>query len=304
MARLKPGRSTPPSPHPSVMSFSTRTRMPFSMNAPLEERRARAVQLRRTLPSDARDIGALDAAAIAEVAGESWPVVRSADELHDALLALSIVPPVSDWHTWYDELAQALRVTTLVVADQRFWVATERRRLAQALYPGGRFTQQVPDIEQYVPEGQEAAAADVLRGWLESTGPQTSTGLAGRLAIPSPLVDSALARLEGEGQILRGRFSPGNGSVDGDVEWCNRRVLARVHRKTLGRLRREIEPVSAADFVRFLSRWQHLAPGTQLHATAGLLQILRQLQGYEIGRGGVGARCARAPRRGLHPGDA
>ena len=98
------------------------------------------------------------------------------------------------------------------------------------------------------------------------------------------LVEAGLARLEGEGQVLRGRFTSRGepGGDDAGVEWCNRRVLARIHRLTLGRLRREIEPVSSADFVRFLHRWQHLAPGTTLHGTDGLLQILRQLQGYEI----------------------
>jgi len=112
---------------------------------------------------------------------------------------------------------------------------------------------------------------------LESTGPVTVSGLAARLALPRDLVEIALARIEGEGQALRGNFTQGP-----EQEWCNRRVLARIHRLTLGRLRREIEPVSTADFLRFLSRWQHLARGTQLHGVDGLLQVIRQLQGYEI----------------------
>ena len=108
--------------------------------------------------------------------------------------------------------------------------------------------------------------------------------MADRLALPPALVEAGLTRLEGEGQILRGRFTPAAaGDGDGkEVEWCNRRVLARIHRLTIGSLRREIEPVSTADFVRFLLRWQHLAPGTQLHGADGLLQILKQLQGWEI----------------------
>jgi len=128
-----------------------------------------------------------------------------------------------------------------------------------------------------MPADQEAAAAFILRGWLESSGPVTVTFLAQRLAMPSELIEMALAKIESEGQVLRGSFTAGSAQ-----EWCNRRVLARIHRMTLGRLRREIEPVSTADFLRFLSRWQHVARGAQLHGVDGLLQVVRQLQGYEI----------------------
>ena len=266
---------------PSVFSHEILNANPYAFldDAPLEERRARAVQLRRTLPRDARDIGALDAAAIAEVARESWPVVRDADELHDALLTLTVTPPVAAWQGFYDALERTRRATSLVVGPRRLWLATERRRLAEALHPGCPHTRDVPDIDQPVPDSREAAAAEVLRGWLESSGPQRPSVLADTLALPLAVVDAGLARLEGEGQVLRGQFSPDG--AGGETEWCNRRVLARIHRLTLGRLRREIEPASAADFVRFLARWQHVAPGTQLHGAAGLLQVLRQLQGYE-----------------------
>ena len=270
---------------PSVFSHEILNANPYAFldDAPLEERRARAVQLRRTLPRDAREVGALDAAAIAEVAAESWPVVRDADELHDALLTLSVTPPAPEWEAWYGELEQARRATSVVVGDRRLWLATERRRLAQALHPGCPLTREVPDVEQTQPDSREAAAVEVLRGWLESCGPQRPGALEERLALPLPLIDAALARLEGEGQVLRGHFSPsGPAGAEDEMEWCNRRVLARIHRLTLGRLRREIEPVSAADFVRFLSRWQHVEPGTRLHGAAGLLQVIRQLQGYEI----------------------
>ena len=269
---------------PSVFSHEILNANPYAFldDAPLEERRARAVQLRRTLPRDAREVGALDAAAIAEVAGESWPVVRDPDELHDALLTLSVTPPVAAWEAWYAELEQARRATSVVVGDHRLWLATERRRLAETLHPGCRLTRDVPEVEQPEPDSREAAAAEVLRGWLESSGPQRPSVLAERLLLPLPVIDAALARLEGEGQVLRGHFSPAGDAGGDEMEWCNRRVLARIHRLTLGRLRREIEPVSAADFVRFLSRWQHVEQGTRLHGAAGLLQVIRQLQGYEI----------------------
>jgi ATP-dependent Lhr-like helicase len=128
-----------------------------------------------------------------------------------------------------------------------------------------------------MPADREAAVQFMLRGWLESIGPVTIAELAEKLALPADLIELALAKIEGEGQVLRGSFTPGSGQ-----QWCNRRVLARIHRMTLGRLRREIEPVSTADFLRFLSRWQHVARGSQLHGVDGLLQVIRQLQGYEI----------------------
>ena len=256
----------------------------FLDDAPLEERRARAVQLRRTLGTDVGEIGALDATAIATVADESWPVVRDADELHDALLTLIAVPPVPEWAVWFGPLVAERRAGELRVGDTMLWVPTERLGLIRCLYPGAAVAPPLHDIDQSRPDGRETAATELLRGWLESTGPDTAGALAARLALARDLVDAGLARLEGEGQVLRGRFT-GTGARGGDdagVEWCNRRVLARIHRLTLGRLRREIDPVSSADFVRFLHRWQHLAPGTTLHGTDGLLQILRQLQGYEI----------------------
>lgn len=225
----------------------------FLDDAPLEERRTRAVQLRRTLPTDASELGALDAAAIAQVTEESWPVVRDEHELHDALLTLVVLPPVEEWAGWFEVLVGGGRASVI----EGRWVATERAAVAQAL----------PD---------EAAVLAVLRGWMDSIGPVTAAGLAGRLGLSLEAVEIGLAQLEGEGVILRGRFT------GPDEEFCHRRVLARIHRMTLGRLRREIEPVTAADFMRFLTRWQHTEPGTRLHGADGLLQVLRQLQGYEI----------------------
>src|SRR5262249_53343291 len=111
-------------------------------------------------------------------------------------------------------------------------------------------------------------------------GPVVPSELATRLGLPADAVAAAILRLEAEGLLLRGRFTPGLGA--GTTEWCERHALARVHRMTLGRLRREIEPVSAADFMRFLFRWQHVHPGTHLHGRQGVLEIVSQLQGVEL----------------------
>jgi ATP-dependent Lhr-like helicase len=115
---------------------------------------------------------------------------------------------------------------------------------------------------------------------MESLGPTTVSALAARLGLPERRIEAAMLALEADGTVLRGRFTPGQRTVA--EEWCERGLLARIHRLTIGRLRREIEPVSAADFIRFLFRWQHVDPGTQLHGRAGLLQIIGQLQGLEL----------------------
>jgi ATP-dependent Lhr-like helicase len=245
-------------PEPSVFCHEILNANPYAYldDAPLEERRARAVQLRRTLRTDAPDgTGILDPAAIAQVAAESWPEVRDADELHDALLTLIALPPAPEWTEFYGELARTGRAFVLERDGRPFWTPTEKR-------------------------DSTSDVVAVLRGWMESTGPRTASELAGRLAFPLSDVEIALAQLEGEGQVLRGRFTqPG---ADGEIEWCNRRVLARIHRTTLGRLRREIEPVTALQFHTFLGRWQHAMGGAQLHGADGVLEVVRQLQGYEI----------------------
>jgi ATP-dependent helicase Lhr and Lhr-like helicase len=243
---------------PSPFSHEILNANPYAYldDAPLEERRARAVQLRRTLRTDlSGGAGILDPAAIATVAAESWPDVRDADELHDALLSLIVLPPVDEWGEFFMQLSSTGRASIIERNGKRFWVATERRHLTDDVLA-------------------------TVRGWMESLGPVTAASLAGTLAFPRDEVESALFKLESEGQVMRGRFTPD--LPEGETEWCNRRVLARIHRLTLGQLRREIEPVTAAQFQRFLFRWQHLVPLSRLHGVDGTLQIVKQLQGYEI----------------------
>ena len=251
-------------PEPSVFSHEILNANPYAFldDAPLEERRARAVNLRRTLPADAPDgTGILDPAAIALVAAEVWPDVRNADELHDALLTLILLPPAADWQHHFDELQATGRASILTRQGKPFWSPTEKRAVAE----------------------DPLTAEDtltILRGWMESSGPTTAAALAERLSFPLQDIELALSQLEGEGQALRGHFTQPN--ADAEIEWCNRRVLARIHRTTIGALRREIEPVTALHFHNFLARWQHVAPGAQLHGADGVLEIVRQLQGYEI----------------------
>jgi ATP-dependent helicase Lhr and Lhr-like helicase len=255
----------------------------FLDDAPLEERRARAVQLRRTLRTDfVEGAGALDPAAITQVAAEAWPVVRDADELHEALLTLVTLPPAAEWQTCFVQLMESGRAANLIVGDKPFWTPAERLPLARAVHPEAKLSPPIEAVmpSRGIPESEERCAAEILRGWFESGGPYRASELSERLAMAGTLVESALLQLEAEGQILRGQFTPGREGAE--PEWCHRRLLARIHRLTIGRLRREIEPVTTGDFVRFLHRWQHLAPGSQLHGVDGVLHVIRQLQGFEI----------------------
>ncbi len=269
---------------PSPLSHEILNANPYAFldDAPLEERRTRAVQMRRTLGSEATEIGALDPAAIDEVHDESWPVVRDADELHDALLTLIALPPSAPWSSFFEDLARSARATLVHAGETAFWVAAERLTTALRLYPESRIEPVIASVERSPATTREGAAIEAVRGWLESTGPATASALSARLALPQEIVDGAFLALEAEGQILRGRFTPAAKGADAEIEWCNRRLLARIHRLTLGQLRREIEPVTSADFMRFLCAWQHVAPGTQLHGVDGALKIVEQLQGYEV----------------------
>ncbi len=250
-------------PEPSPFCHEILNANPYAYldDAPLEERRARAVQLRRTLRDDVDGAGLLDPTAIAEVAAESWPVVRDADELHDALATLIVLQPVPAWSGWFDELVADRRASTI----NGFWTCAERSHLAHKAYGGE-------------PEACVEAVTEILRGWLECSAPLTVARLGEGLRIGNDVVEAALLHLEAQGQVLRGHFT---GPI-GAEEWCNRRVLARIHRLTIGTLRREIEPVTTATYLTFLRRWQHVAPETRLHGIDGTLQIVRQLEGYEI----------------------
>jgi len=267
-------------PEPSPFCHEILNANPYAYldDAPLEERRARAVTLRRTIRTDVRDgAGVLDPAAIAEVSSSAWPVVRDAEELHDALATLIVLPPVAEWEAWFGDLVAQRRATTLVLGQLRLWTCAERLTCAALAYPAAELQPPIAAVASGPPlESSADAVAEIVRGWLESSGPVTAESFAARLGLERDDVDAALIRLEVEGQVLRGHFS---GTSD---EWCNRRILARIHRMTLGTLRREIEPVTTAEYVRFLHRWQHVAPSSRLHGIDGTLHVVRQLAGYEI----------------------
>ena len=269
-------------PMPSPFSHEILNANPYAFldDAPLEERRARAVEMRRTLPAQlAGEVGALDAAAIEEVKRESWPVVRDSDELHDALLTLLWLPvkEAQDWATYLPRLIKEGRAVELNVRSEaqeiRGWVATECRA----------------QVETVFASGDDATLDAIVLGWMESIGPTKTSELTSRLHLPTQAIDQSLVRLEASGLVLRGQFRPNPAlstqhsalSGAGAPEWCHRRLLARIHRLTIGRLRKEVEPVTAAEFMQFLLQWQHVSPGSRLHGEAGLLDIVAQLAGFE-----------------------
>ena len=281
---------------PSVFAHQILNAMPYAFldDAPLEERRARAVSLRRALPEDARDLSALDPDAIREESAYAWPAIRNADELHDALLTLGVAPPdelASRTETtsretllgWLEDLAQAGRALHVNPSEGKtLWLAAEQSALVSAAYPDAALEGKVsllPTASGKFGDGieREDAVLHLVRGWVECSGPFTVGEMAGLLCLSRSDVDTAVLGLENEGLVLRGSFRPGIG----EEEFCDRRILARIHRATVGRLRREIEPVSQASFMRFLFRWQHAATGWQTAGEGGLLDVIDQLQGFE-----------------------
>ncbi|MCY4110335.1 MAG: hypothetical protein OXF96_00155, partial [Chloroflexi bacterium] len=267
---------------PSPMAHEIVSGKPYTYldDAPIEERRTRAVSLRRALPESARDLGQLDADAIARVAEEAWPDPRNAEEAHDALLGLVAVaePVVGDWLDWLHELHAAGRAFQLAVADSVLWAAAEHLPALRLLYPESSVPEvRLPPHAELPVDDREAARRLLLRGHSEVLGPFTAGELAERTGLTAEDVSRGLAQLEAGGFVLRGQFTPGRGHE----EFCDRRLLARMHRATLDRLRRAIDPVSAQDYMRFLIEWQGLGPGGRFEGRAGLRTAIQRLQGFE-----------------------
>ncbi len=361
-------------PVPSQFSHEILNANPYAYldDAPLEERRARAVNMRRVLPESVlEEVGGLDPGAIAQVREEAWPDVRDADELHDVLHTLVALPegfllwrqppsavrssearPVAassmsavfeesstslnwtaeggrphmdvareQWSAYFERLVNEGRAGVAVVAEggtpsgqpagrRRYWVAAERARSFQTLFPSAAFEHPLADVETGQTSRDDALLASVT-GWMSHLGPATASQLGEALGLAASDIEKALLRMEASGTVLRGQFT-GTGSRAGtlasqetvelgstgqpaaavpaqshpartpETEWCERRLLARIHRLTVGMLRKQIEPVTAAAFMRWLMRWQHVTPGTQVTGERGTLEVLQQLQGFEI----------------------
>jgi ATP-dependent Lhr-like helicase len=281
-----------PAPSPLAAEILNARPYAFLDDAPLEERRTQAVMSRRwSDPADTSDLGALDADAIAAVADEAWPHPRGSDEVQEALVALACVTHAEalaqeGWLVWLEELAAGGRATRLRGNGVDFWVALERLDCLQAAYPEALASPALAVPDSHRGNGDQAwtvdtALVEIMRARLTGFSPQTLPAIAAGLALPESTATIALTQLEAEGYVMRGRFTPGAM----EEQWCERHLLARIHRYTIKRLRREIEPVERQDFMRFLFDWQHLSPDTQLQGQDALPQVLAQLEGYEAPAG-------------------
>jgi ATP-dependent helicase Lhr and Lhr-like helicase len=293
-------------PEPSFFAHEILNAKPYAFldDAPLEERRAHAVQTRRAgEPSAGGDLGQLDPAAIDKVRGEACPQPRDADELHDALLSSGYLTmdQVDRLPAEFLAALASKRRAALVMLDRGHSIAVAAERIPEilAVHPGAVIPPEItppPSRSRSWTRGD--AMVELIRSRLTTTGPVTSFVIAESLSVTEGDVEAALLALEADGAVLRGRFSsardgqqlsgsdPGSrttvpGTRSDRMEWCDRALLARIHRYTLHRLRAEIEPVSAADFMRFLFSWQHVETVDKLTSIDGLRQAISMLDGFE-----------------------
>ncbi len=269
---------------PSPFSYGLLNSGPYAFldDAPLEDRRARAVSSRRGLSIDSvRDLGLLDGQAIAVVREECRPTPRDVDELHDVLMQTTglIAAEFEEFGPYMNELIRAKRAFRFKPNDEiEIWSAMECWPAIRQIWPAAELPEcSLPEHLKAAIEA-DAAIKDLLRGRLEITGPQNSQRLAEDLGLSIGVIESVLPVLESEGVILSGSFSPGCA----DTEWCDRRILARVHRLTLEGLRQKIKAVDADVFYRFLIDFQNAGIGTQVESIEGIARVVEQLQGWEV----------------------
>jgi len=304
-------------PEPSPLAAEILNARPYAFldNAPLEERRTQAVYTRRASERNGSDgLGVLDAAAIDKVKTEAWPEATNADELHDALMlvgvmtrdefqrtsdgessaSLRLAPQLERKRDAYatfecndavsghlfEKLVASDRATRLQIGDKLFYVAAERIPMLRAIYCDAAAEHELMLPESVRGKAWERADAirELVRGRMEVCGPITVGELADTLVLQCSEIDAALLALEAEGFVLRGKFHP----QAADQEWCDRRLLARIHRLTIDRLRAEIQPVSIHDFYRFLFAWQRVDGEHRVESLEGLQSVLEQLDGCEL----------------------
>jgi ATP-dependent helicase Lhr and Lhr-like helicase len=230
----------------------------------------------------------LDPDAIRNVINEIWPRVRSADELYEAFMVSGFITvqeileknELELWNPFFNELIAGNRATLLITPDNHlhYWVAVERLPEFQQVMPSAIVNFLIP-----IPENIQNSFAkindplvEILRSRLDISGPVTANNLSEMLLLPLSEIERGLAVLENEGFVFRGHFLSST-----EEEWCERRLLARIHRYTIDKLRNAIQPVSSSDFMHFLFQWHHMLPGQEQEGAAALQSVLGQLEGYE-----------------------
>jgi len=268
-------------PVPSQFAHELLNANPYAYldEAGLEERRARAVSLSRTLPASViEEAGRLDPQAIDEIRRECWPDLRDEHELHDLLQSLVALPvdffsdrtEARDWPIFYDRLLQRGRASTRICNGIACWVSAERTAHFDSLWN-----------KEAEAATREQALRQCVQGWVQVLGPTTAASFAERLGLDPADIFRVFLEMEMQGLLMRGIFEHQKASHDHEIEWCERRILHRIHRRTLHALRKQIEPVSPAVYMRWLLGWQHLAPQTHLGGEEGVLEALHQLEGFE-----------------------
>jgi ATP-dependent helicase Lhr and Lhr-like helicase len=282
---------------PSAFAHELLNANPYAFldDAPLEERRARAVSMRGMVPDKLLgEAGRLDPVAIVELREECWPDLRDEHELHDLLCSLVVVPVeiqavdgAIHWPLFFERLEAQGRAMMAEHGGRQYLVAAERVPHLRLLWPAIVLERELPCPA----ETKELLSGEVVRktvqGWMALLGPVTSRSLGARLGMEPAAIWAAMLVMEMQGTILRGVFEGASSSIrneavrDEDVEWCERRLLQRIHKRTLAGLRKQIEPVSPAVYMQWLLRWQRVAPRTQLSGESGVLEALRLLEGFE-----------------------
>ena len=268
-------------PVPSQFAHELINANPYAFldEAGLEERRTRAVSMNRDIPSSVLERpGKLDPAAIASVRSGCWPDIRDHHELHDLLMSVVLLPlsMINEqrsvhWPDLFERLECGGRAQRVQHGEMECWIATEHRPLLDAL---GYNVNASADF-------QEQALRRCIQGWIQILGPVSASGFAQSFSLDARAVLQMFLTLETQGLLMRGSFESPPSTEELHTEWCERRILQRIHKLTIGTRRRQIEPVSSVAFMRWLLNWQHVAPQSQLTGEEGLLEAIAKLEGFE-----------------------
>lgn len=269
---------------PSPLAHEILVAQPYAFldNAPAEERRVQAVMNNRWRElNNTKDLGRLDENAIRKVKEEAWPIARSADELYDVLMLSGFITEHEGKINLeeFQQLQNDYRATTIVINNKKIWVAAERIPEFIQAFTSAKADPWIPVPEEIEKSAQNITdpVKEIIRGRLEISGPVTSDQISKSLDVDKTIIEQALLALEVEGFALRGKFS---NKVNSE-QWCERRLLSRIHRYTVENLRQSVKPVSQVDYMRFLFRWHNMLPDTKPEGQSSMQKVLDQLEGFE-----------------------